>query len=146
MANEVRDIVDGAEAIALSVLGDWTKLRFVQDLSRNDGRSAGSAYGVRPAEAEPGPSVTKSETLRHTFVLILSKVLARYDSDDESQAVLDTLYEKAAQIFKQYVTRKMDLPLVVLQVEDRSMEAPIVDKSGVVYLEIRFVVRYRQAL
>ncbi len=147
MATTVSSIVDQAEAIALSVLGStWKKLRWTYDLEKNEGRVASSGYGIRPGAAEPVSGIIHNETLLQEFTLILSGDLTRVDSDDETQAVLDTLYDKADLVFKQFVLLKLNLSGTVLKVDERALEAPIKTKNNLVFLESRFQVMYRQTL
>ena len=146
MAQTVKNIVDNAETIIASVLGSpWKKLRYVWDLDKNDERDAKKAYGVKPGPAENEASVTLYETLSQSFDFVLSDTVARGDSDDEIQAILDVLYDKADLIFKQFVNLKMNLTTTVLKVDERSMEGPILSGDKV-FLRVPFVVRYRQSL
>ena len=146
MANEVRDIVDGANALALATLGSpWKELRWLYDLPKNDGNDAQKAYGTRPLEAAPRSTVLGYETLEHKFDFILSDVLAKHESDTEVQDILDTLYEKHRLIWKEFVRTKLNLPTAVLLVDTRTPEAPVI-LNMTVYLRVSFVVTYRQSL
>lgn len=147
MADSVKDIVDNIESIAASTLSTgWNKLQWVFDVEKNDGRIANTAYGVRPGSAETVKGVTGSETLRQAFTLILSDRRTRMLDDSETQLILDSLYDKLDQVFKQCVRTKLNLAGTVLQVDERSIEDPILTASGLVFVESTFYVKYRQSL
>ena len=147
MATTVSSIVDNAESIAASTLSTgWNRLRFVWQPEKNDGRVANRAYGIRPGAAEPASGIIKNETLRQAFTLLLTDVTTRTEDDSEVQAILDTLYDKADQVFKQYATLLLNLGGTVIQVEERSIAEPLVTANGLVVLETTFFVKYRQTL
>jgi hypothetical protein len=143
----VQTIVANAHTIAASVVPTWKVLRFGVDLSRNDGRDAAKAYRCLPGEAQPADvtGLFGTETLQHHFDFVLSDDIARYNSDDDLQNVLNALYDYADQIFKKFVNQRMNLATVV-QVGERTIAAPELQKNQIVYLRFRFPVTYRQAL
>lgn len=147
MSSTQQSIVTQGKVIAAATLGStWRALRYIYQPERNDGRDSEKGYAVAPDLAgfdETG--VLGYETLNHEFLLLLSDVVARYDSDDDVQTILNTLYDKGDQVFKQFVTLRMNLPASVLKVDSRSIEAPVI-ANGAVYLRMRFVVKYRQSL
>lgn len=147
MATAVKDIVDNSRTLAATVITSptWRILRFVNELQRNSGRDAAKAYNCRPLEAYTVETQTNVETLEQRFEFVISDLLARQDDDSEIEAVNDVLYDKLDQIFKLFVTQKINLAGTVVLVHDRSMDAPIFE-NGNVFIRMSFLVRYRQSL
>lgn len=150
MATTVQTIVENSYSIIVSTINNsaWRKLRFVQDLTRNSEADAKKAYGVRPGEAAPSDAkgLLGYETFDQTFEFVLSDCVARGDSDDEVQTILNDLYNKADLIFKQFVTTRLNLAASVIKVDERSMGDPEIVNKTQVFLRVRFVVTYRQSL
>lgn len=148
MATTVSDIITQVKSIAAAELGaTYQELRYVYDVSGNDIRAGKLAYGVRPLEAETVAGVTREYTLNHRFELILTDTIARANSDEDAQAALGTMYNKADEIFRDMVKSKINLASVVLGVFEPSMSEPeFFNEQKLVVLRMQFTVRYRAAL
>lgn len=148
MSAIVQNIITQAESLASTTLGaTYQRLPFVYDVTKNDVRHATLAYAVRPLSAIPAETVTKVYTLDHEFELILTDTIARAVSDDERRSALNTMYNKADEIFKALVNTKINLASTVLLVTSPSMSEPefLYDHKFVV-LRMQFTVKYRSAL
>lgn len=120
-------------------------MRFAYQPENNDERSLTKSYELIPAEAETADTVTQRETLRHFFTFVIGDTAKRVDSDETILDILETLYDKLDQIFRQFVDTKMNMAGTVVQVDQRFIEAPVVEGTKV-YLKMRFWVKYRQTL
>lgn len=148
MATIVQDIVTNVNSIAATVLGaSYHQLRFIFSVEKNDIRAGEKAYGCRPLAAIPAESVTRHYTLDHDFELILTDTIGRSDDDTQRSDALNTMYDKADEIFKELVNTKVGLPLVVLLLTSPSLAEPeILNDQKLVVLRMNFTVRYRSAL
>lgn len=147
MATAVTNIIAQGNSIMSTVLGaTYKKLRHVLDMSKNSGRDAYNGYGIHALGADPSPSgVIGYETLDQQFEFVVANSIVRGDSDDDYVTTLNTLFDKADQIFKQFVVLKMNLSGTVLKVDERTILDP--ERTGdLVALRCRVRVTYRQSL
>jgi len=148
MATIVQNIITEAESLAATTLGGtYQRLEFIYDVGKNNVRNAALAYGVRPLAAIPAETINKVYTLDHDFELVLTDTIARAVSDDERRTALNTMYDKADEIFKAMVNTKINLASTVLLVSSPSLSEPeFLDDHKFVILRMQFTVKYRSAL
>lgn len=148
MATFVSQILTQIKAIIAAELGNtYTELPRIYDLSKSDLRRARLGYGVRPLDATPAETVVRAYTLDHGFEIILTDTIARDDSDAQRETVLNTMYDKADEIFKDLVNQKINLATFVMNVSQPSLSEPeFIDENKLVILRMQFIVKYRSAL
>jgi hypothetical protein len=148
MANIVEQIISGVKTVAADQLGaTYQEIPFVFEVEKNNVRTARLGYGVRPLEANFTTSVNKTYALDHRFELVLSDTIARTDSNVQHLAAINTMYDKADEIFKDLVQTKVGLPTLVLNVFDPSLSEPeLLDENKIVILRMQFTVKYRSSL
>jgi hypothetical protein len=78
---------------------------------------------------------------------MLTDTIARDDSDAQRETVLNTMYNKAHEIFKDLVNQKINLASFVMNVSQPSLSEPeFIDDNKIVILRMQFVVKYRSNL
>lgn len=141
VVGDIRTAIDGIVATETT----WSKLRFIEDVSKNDERNLDQAYGVRPLDAPEGSTITKVYTLDHNFEVILSRTAPREQDDDDLIAAKDDLFEQAHKVLKATIDTKLGLPAVVIVVQAPSISEPeILDGLSAIVLRVGFSVKYRQ--
>ena len=145
MADIVKRIRDEAEDIAEATLGSgYQKLRHVFNVEKNDLRNTRLGFRVRPLGAIPATTVTKTYTLDHDFELVLTDYAARTDNDLQRIESLDVMYDKADEIFKDYINSKINLADIVLLVDSPTLLEPeFVNDNKVIVLRMQFTVKWR---
>lgn len=148
MSTHVASIVSGMKTLVAASLSTWEELPFVQDISKNNKRTAANAYGVRAlAASESEGALLRTVTLDHTFEIILTENYVNRQSDAEIEASLNNLYDKADEIFKVLVNSKVNLPELVLSVSSPSILDPeILETAKFVALRLQLKVKYRSTL
>jgi hypothetical protein len=148
MANIVEQILTETKSLMATELGgDYQELAFIYDVEKNNLRGARMAYGVRPVDASSAATLTRSYTLDHVFEIILTDTFARGDSDAQRETSLNTMYDKADEIFKSLVNHKINLPSTVLNVEEPSIAEPeFLDDNKLIVLRMQYVVKWRSDL
>lgn len=147
MATTVQDIITNGKALCASTLGGtWKELRYTMDVSKNDIRSGYQAYGLHSLAAENVEQTTMgSYMLRHQFELVLCSTFTRGISDSEVQTVINGLYDKADQIYRQFAYSRMSSASNVLLVTDVALQAPESNDNFIV-LRMQFAVQYRHTI
>ena len=85
-------------------------------------------------------------TVDHTFELILTDIWARDQDDSEREAVLETLYNKADEIFKDLHNSKVNGTANVLSVFDPTLLEPeFFDDKKIIVLRMQVTIKYRGA-
>lgn len=150
MSATVKNILDAWRSTSATSLGaGYQLLAHVYDVSKNNIRQARLAYGVRPLKADPVTTVNRTYTLDQTFEIILTDTVARAaDTDAQVTTVLETMYNKADEIFKLAVNTHLALPTQVLNVFDpRLLEPEIIDgETKVVVFRMQATVKHRSSL
>lgn len=149
MSTHVTSIITEMKSQIATVLGaTWQELQFVQELNRNNTRTAKNAYGVRPLDASSAEGAAlRTITLDHFFEIILTDALIRRKADTDVEASTGTLYDKADEIFKVLVNSKVNLPSIVLSVSEPSLSAPeIIEDANLIAVRMRVKVKYRSTL
>ena len=148
MSALVSNILTQTKSVISTELGaTYQELPFIYDVSKNNLRRAEKAYGVRPLSALPTEGVTKVYTLDHDFEVILSDTFARGDSDSQRETALNTMYDKADEIFKALIATKINLAATVLHVFGPTLSEPeFFDDNKMVILRMQYTVKYRSTL
>lgn len=148
MANIVEQIIGESKTLIQSELGaGYQELQFIYNVEKNSLRGAKLAWGVRPLEASPAATVVRVYTLDHVFEIILTDTFARGDNDSQREEALNTMYNKADEIFKNLVNHKINLPSLVLNIEEPSLAEPeFLDDHKFVILRMQYVIKYRSNL
>jgi len=148
MANTVEQILTQTKSIITNALGaDYQELRYIYDIEKNNLREARLAYGVHPLDAASADTVTCYYTLDHSFEIILTDTFARGDSDAQRETALNTMYNKADEIFKDMVSRKVNLPTLVLNVFEPGLGNPeFLDDNKFIVLRMGYSIKYRSRL
>jgi uncharacterized protein (DUF111 family) len=147
MSAIVNSIFDAIKSeVSTAVGAGWVELRRVLEPEKNDFRTMERGYGVRHGSAFNAAGVTRVYTLDHGFAVILTRRVVSRNDDEEMQEAINDLYDKADEVLKRVFLTKLGLPSLVLNVDTPEIDAPIVLESGGVYIEVRFNVKYRQAI
>lgn len=149
MSNLVSQILTQTKSIVSTELGaSYSEIPFIYDVEKNDLRRASLGYGVRPLGAISNPTVFKSYTLDHEFEIILTQVFARAGTNDSQvEEAFNTMYDKADELYSNLLATKINLPTIVLNVQEPSLLEPEVlsdNKLGV--LRMQYTVKYRKNL
>lgn len=140
--NTVGQIYDSLVSISEDTLGvNWQRLKKVFDPTQNDFRNIELGFGIRHDAATPDTDATKVFVLSHKFEILLADRSANRDSDLAIQTRLNSLYDKADEIFKECVRTKINLQFVT-HVDNLSFAAPQVLDNGCVLLIASLDVRY----
>lgn len=149
MSAHVQSIVAGMKTIIAAELGaEWQELPYSHDLSKNNKRVKKNGYGVRPLDAASAEgNILRSIFLDHKFEIILTDSVVTRNSDLEISNSLDSLYDKADELFKELVNSKVALPNLVISVSEPSIQAPeIIEAASLVALRLQLKVKYRSDL
>ena len=148
MANVVEQIFDALTAQCATTLGaEWKSLKRVFDPRGGDFRSIEQAYGVRHGEARSAAGVTGVYTLDHAFeVVLVKRVVERKDSDDATQEVFNTLYNKADDLLRAMISARLGLASVILTIDNPSLSTPELMENGAAVLVLGVNIKYRKAI
>lgn len=149
MSTHVTSIISGIKTTVAAELGaDFSELPFVQDLTKNNKRTARYGYGVRPLDANTADGgVVRAYTLDHRFEVVLTESFVNRSSDAEIEACLGRLYDKADEVFKELVNSKAGVPDVVLSVSEPSMTQPeVIEAAKIVAIRLQLKVKYRSTI
>ena len=148
MSTYVSQIITQIKAIAAAELGStYQELPRIYDLSKLNLRTAKLAYSVRPLDASPAETIVRAYTLDHGFEIILTDTIARDDTDAQRETALNTMYNKADEIYKDLVNYNLNLASFVMNVSQPSFNEPeFMDDNKIVILRMQFIVKYRSNL
>lgn len=140
----LREILDHLCDCAQTELGeDWSKIKYLEDIEKNNERTQNKVFGIRPLEANEVEGSTKFVTLDQTFELVLvrsklTKTLGDSDIRDvsyDSRRLGLCFYKKIAR------THAGGLALVVNNLT--ISEPEFLENDKVVVQRISFNVKYR---
>lgn len=144
--SKVGDILSQMETDIGTLLGaNWSVLKYVYDLEKNDLRTAAQAYGVGVGAGETVAGPTKKVTIDQEFFVTLAYRYANRSSDSPERAAITTLYNSMETLDKNLFQTKLNLQSTVLVVSSIGLDEPFVSDDGVMYLTNRYTVKYRNA-
>lgn len=148
MSAIVTDILTGILAICATACSTgYQEIHFVREPQKNGERGGKLGYGARTLEADTAESITGTYNLDHKFEIVLTDTYGREDSDYKTRSALNTMYDKADEIFKRIVTTKAGAPTYVLIVNEQSISEPeYFETDNIIALRMRVNIRYRNAL
>lgn len=124
------------------VLGaSWQRLKKVFEPAQNDLRNIELGYGVRHGAAGPSEDITVVYSMAHQFDILLTDRSANRDNDLAVQDRINSLYDKADQIFKKALQTRLSLPFVTL-VSGLRFEKPELLENGAILLIASLDVNY----
>lgn len=124
--DRVRDIKEGIETVAQSILGaSYKKLSYVNDVEKNNYFANSDRFGVRALAGGEVPGVTKNVHITQSFEIVLSKAYRESNLDDieQSEKALDN-FNNLLDIYKELVNVKCGEPLIVLNVTNLQISEP----------------------
>ena len=147
MSTIVRSVYDALKSQVSTTLGsEWTELKFIFDIEKNDQRDLAKGYAIEPLSAINNPSILKTYTLDQGFQITLTRSNAREINDtDLIEGILDDLYDEASEIFKAVLNTQLGIPTIVMSVSNPNMDAPEFLASAAV-LRIQVDVKWREQL
>lgn len=145
MANHVAQIHTALKDIVNQVLGSsYHELRDTIDPQRNESRIFHNGWAVRHGAAKDAAGITNAITLDHAFEIIVGKLNPRRMEEKELQVIVNELYDKLDQISVKIFQTKLDLPTLVINVFDPSIDPiDLTNDKEFAGLRMQIYVRYR---
>lgn len=147
MSNLVSQIHAGILAQCSTTLGaTYHKMRRPYAPDQEDLRSAKKCYGVIHNAAVNAEGVTRVYTLDHGFTILLMTTVVQTMDDDDIQVQINDLYDKADDLLSDLVSSKINLPAIVLVVNEPGLSEPEILANKAVLLRVSFNVKYRSSV
>ena len=148
MSNTSAQIIAGLETTVETAVSGIAKLRFVNEIERNDFRSKDNRYGVKSLGAESVVGQVRTLTIDHDYEIALVQGYVNVSPNDYNQlSTVDTLHDRMDDIAKAIQNTKIGLSSIVrLATLNTISEPEYLTDEKVVIIRAIFTIKYSSNL